>query len=209
MNVDDLRLLVADAMLTLQAARDELRDLDAAIGDGDLGITVSEGARAVRASVEGLPEDATVADLLRACAKAFASANPSTMAALVAAGLFAGARSVGETGEVDRAVCAQILESATATIMERGGASLGDKTIVDALAPTLDVLRGSDGDGATVLKQMVVEAQKAVAETAGLLSRKGRAAWVGERTIGHPDGGATAYLRLLQAIERALQHVDV
>jgi dihydroxyacetone kinase-like protein len=130
------------------------------------------------------------------------------MAALIAAGLMGAARAVGDTAELDRAGALLILETAMSTIAQRGGAELGDKTILDAIDPTLSVLRDSDADDATVLKEMIDAAQAAVTATALLQSRRGRAAWVGERTIGHPDGGATAYLRLLQAIERALAHYD-
>jgi dihydroxyacetone kinase-like protein len=205
---DTLGPLLADALLTLEASRDELRDLDAAIGDGDLGLTISEGARAIREGIATLAEDATVGDILRSAARSFASANPSTMAALIAAGLMGAARAVGDTAELDRAGALLILETAMSTIAQRGGAELGDKTILDAIDPTLSVLRDSDADDATVLKEMIDAAQAAVTATALLQSRRGRAAWVGERTIGHPDGGATAYLRLLQAIERALAHYD-
>ncbi|MDQ1732284.1 MAG: phosphoenolpyruvate---glycerone phosphotransferase subunit DhaL [Pseudonocardiales bacterium] len=208
MKADTLGPLLADALLTLEASRDELRDLDAAIGDGDLGLTISEGARAIREGIATLAEDATVGDILRSAARSFASANPSTMAALIAAGLMGAARAVGDTAELDRAGALLILETAMSTIAQRGGAELGDKTILDAIDPTLSVLRDSDADDATVLKEMIDAAQAAVTATALLQSRRGRAAWVGERTIGHPDGGATAYLRLLQAIERALAHYD-
>ncbi|MDG4768000.1 DAK2 domain-containing protein [Solwaraspora sp. WMMD406] len=206
MNATDLRLLLDDALRTLEAARDELRDLDAAIGDGDLGITVSDGARAAREGVRSLPDDATPAQTLRIIAQRFASANPSTMSALVAAGLLAGARALGDAPGLDRAGALTLLEAATAAIQARGGAQIGDKTIVDALVPTTEVLRRAQNpndEARGVLAEMIDAARQAVTETAGLQSQRGRAAWVGERTIGHPDGGATAYLRFLQAIERA------
>ncbi|MDT4934805.1 MAG: phosphoenolpyruvate---glycerone phosphotransferase subunit DhaL [Pseudonocardiales bacterium] len=204
MSVHTLRPVLADALLTLEAARDELRDLDAAIGDGDLGITISEGARAIREGLADLGDDATVGTILRTAAQRFATANPSTMSALVAGGLLAASRELGDTDTLDRAGCLTLLETATATIQQRGKAELGDKTILDALVPTIEVLRNAAGDDRTVLKEMIGAAEEAVAATAGLQSQRGRAAWVGERTIGHPDGGATAYLRLLQAIDRAL-----
>jgi dihydroxyacetone kinase-like protein len=204
MNGPALRVLLSDALRTLEATRDELRDLDAAIGDGDLGITVSDGARAAREGVLDLADDATPALLLRTVAQRFAQANPSTMSALVAAGLLSATKALGDRPDLDRAGSLLVLEAATATIQERGKAQPGDKTIVDALLPTIDVLRDAEGDDLATLAAMIEAAQKAVTQTAGLQSQRGRAAWVGERTIGHPDGGATAYLRLLQAIERAM-----
>lgn len=205
MNGAGLSRLLDDVLLTLEATRDELRDLDAAIGDGDLGITVSEGARAAREGLRELVEPVTPAQVLRSVAQRFATANPSTMAALVAAGLLAGARAIGDADEIDRLGAQTLLEQATAKIRERGKAELGDKTIVDALVPTLEALTGAGPDDREALAAMIAAAQEAVTATTALQSRRGRAAWVGERTIGHADGGATAYLRLLQAIDRARQ----
>ncbi len=203
MNAATLRLVLDDALRTLEATRDELRDLDAAIGDGDLGITVSEGARAIREGLHALPEAAGIADVLRACAKNFAAANPSTMSALVAGGLLASAKALAGAPVLDRAGCLTLLETSTATIARRGKAELGDKTVVDAMHPTIEMLRNAGPDDHAALSSMIDAADRAVKHTTELQSQRGRAAWVGERTKGHPDGGATAYLRLLQALERA------
>jgi len=204
MNPAALRATLDDALVTLEATRDELRDLDAAIGDGDLGITVSEGARAIRAGLHVLPEESGIADVLRSCAKQFAAANPSTMSALIAGGLLASAKALADASVLDRAGCLKILETSTATIQQRGKAELGDKTIVDALHPTINVLRTAGPDTHEALASMIDAARQAVEDTTALRSQRGRAAWVGERTKGHPDGGATAYLRLLQAIDGAI-----
>jgi dihydroxyacetone kinase-like protein len=203
-NAEELRALLDDALITMEACRDELRDLDAALGDGDLGITVSSGAQAVREGLRELPADATIADVLRVAGQRFASANPSTMSALVAGGLFAAAKRVGDPSSLDRAGGVLILEAATSAIETRGGAQLGDKTIVDALHPSLEALRAAGADDRVALAAMIDAARQAVADTALLQSRRGRAAWLGDRTVGHPDGGATAYLRLLEAIARAM-----
>lgn len=204
MNAQELRAVLDDALTTLEASRDELRDLDAAIGDGDLGITVSSGSFAVRESLRQLEPDADLALVFRTAAKSFAAANPSTMSALVASALLAGARRVAEGQTLDRSTATALLEAAIAAIQSRGGAQLGDKTIVDALVPSLDALRLAPPDVRVALADMADAAERAVAETASLQSQRGRAAWVGERTVGHADGGATAYLRLLQALLRAL-----
>ena len=209
MNAEELRMLLDDALITMEASRDELRDLDAALGDGDLGITVSSGAQAVREGLRELSADASIADVLRVAGQRFASANPSTMSALVAGALFAAAKRVGDRSSLDRDSGVLILEAATSAIQTRGGAQLGDKTIIDALQPTLETLRVAGPDDRAALAAMIDVARQAVADTALLQSRRGRAAWIGDRTIGHPDGGATAYLRLLEAILRAMGHGGV
>jgi dihydroxyacetone kinase-like protein len=195
-----LRALIWDTMGRLELHGDELRDLDAAIGDGDLGITVTAGSRAVVAALAEAQDADTPASMLRAAAKAFASANPSTMAALVATGLLAAAKALGDAAEVDRAAAIALAEAAAAAIQSRGGAQLGDKTLLDALLPSIDALRTADADSRSALHSMVTAAEAGVRSTQDLQSKRGRAAWVGERSIGHADGGATAYLRLLQAL---------
>jgi dihydroxyacetone kinase len=204
MNSRELALLIEEATLELEKSREELRELDAAIGDGDLGITVGDGAIAIRRDLQDIGEDISIAGVLRSCARSFANANPSTMSALVAAGLLAAAKALGDVNEIDRASTISMLSVVAETIQSRGGATLGDKTILDALLPSLDALREAKGSDRNALHAMINAAQTGVLETTGVQSQRGRAAWVGERTIGHADGGATAYLRLLEALLVAL-----
>lgn len=188
---------VLDAALgRLAASRDELRDLDAALGDGDLGITVSKGCEAVRAHLAGL-SGPSPAEVFRAAGAAFASANPSTMAALVGGALLAGAKVVADRRELTRDDVLRFARAAADSVASRGKAQLGDKTVLDALLPSLEALEGGSEAG---LDAMVSAARRGVDDTAPLQSRRGRASWVGERSAGHPDPGATAYLRLLEAL---------
>jgi dihydroxyacetone kinase-like protein len=203
MKGDELRDVLGDALGRLESARDELRDLDAAIGDGDLGITVAGGAAAVREELESASGPATPAEVLRAVAKRFASANPSTMSALVASALLAAAKAIGDTTELDRAAALTVARTAADRIAERGGAQLGDKTLLDALVPSVDALRDAPADAHEALDRMIEAARDGVESTTALQSQRGRAAWVGERSIGHPDGGATAYLRFLESLRAA------
>jgi phosphoenolpyruvate---glycerone phosphotransferase subunit DhaL len=203
-NAAELRQLLEVALTRLQDSTDELRDLDAAIGDGDLGVTVGGGARAVLDALGELPDSAGIVDVLRTVAKSFASARPSTISALVAAALLAASRRLTDPGGLDRDGCVLLLQTSVETIQARGGAQLGDKTILDAMSPSLDALVAAGPDNRAALGAMIEAADRAVVETARLQSGRGRAAWVGERTIGHPDGGATAYLRFLEALADGL-----
>ena len=92
-------------------------------------------------------------------------------------------------------------QQAIPAIAKRGKAELGDKTMLDALVPSVAALEAGSSDEA--LEAMIAAARKGIDDTTGLVSRKGRAAWLGERTIGHPDPGATAYLRFLEALQQA------
>ena len=200
MTGDDLAALLDAALRRLAESKDELRDLDAALGDGDLGITVSKGCQAVRdrlAEMAGAPP----ADVIRAAGTAFAAANPSTMAALVGGALLAGAKAVADRTDLDRDGALQFARAATDSVAARGKAEIGDKTMLDAIVPSLDAMAAAQGEHP--LPGMVQAASRAVTETTPLQSKRGRAAWVGERSIGHADPGATAYLRLLEALQQS------
>lgn len=186
---------------------DELRDLDQALGDGDLGITISLGAHAVIDALTSLPDDATPAEIARDCAKAFANANPSTMAALVAGGLLAGSKTWATLAEVDLAAAGGFIRAAGENIGQRGKTQLGDKTILDAIVPAAEALAAAS-DRAAGLDDAISAAERAVAETRALQSRRGRASWLQERSIGLQDPGATAFLRFLESW-RAVNTVPV
>ena len=200
MNGEELIGLLDRALARLVASRDELRDLDAAVGDGDLGITVAKGCEAARARLADL-SGAEPSVILRTMGAAIASANPSTFAALTGGGLLAAAKTITEAPELDRDAAIRIARAVFESISLRGKAALGDKTVLDAMSPSIDVLERSAGTGAETLAAMVGAAGKAIEETTPLQSRRGRASWLGERSAGHPDPGATAYLRLLEALE--------
>lgn len=177
---------------------DELRDLDQALGDGDLGITITLGAGAVIDALGELSENSSPSEIARACAKAFANANPSTMAALVAGGLLAGSKVWKDVEDVDLAAAARFVRAAGENIAQRGKTQLGDKTIVDAIMPAADALDAGQS-GSSGLDAAITAAEKAVVDTRSLRSRRGRAAWLQERSIGLQDPGATAMWRFLEA----------
>lgn len=198
MNATDLNVHIRRSLAVLPESADELRDLDQKLGDGDLGITVSAGSSAVIAALEQLPVDATPADIARATAKAFANANPSTMAALVAGALLAGSRVWADKTDITVADAQAFVAAAAGSIAQRGKTQLGDKTIYDGLAAVADALADApDSDAA--IEASVAAAADAVERTKDLQSRRGRASWLQERSIGIADPGATALLRFAES----------
>lgn len=194
-----LRQVLLAALPAMLNHSDELRELDAVLGDGDLGITVSAGSASVVDSLQALPEDADAASVIRFAAAAFASANPSTFAALVGAGLLG---TLGELGTADDLVpdeIGRVLRAFTDRIAERGGAEPGDKTLIDVLLPIANALRS----GPVITENVVEVARSAVDRTTQLQSRRGRAAWQGERSIGQRDPGSVAILRFTEELVRA------
>lgn len=198
----DLARAITAALETVKGSADELRDLDQQLGDGDLGITVSAGADAVAAALAAVPEGVTPADVIRTCARAFANANPSTMAALVAGGLLAGSRLLADQTDVSVELAGRFVAAAADNISQRGKAQLGDKTILDALVPAGEAI-ASAPDAAAALDAAIAAAAKGVEDTRGMQSRRGRASWLQERSIGLQDPGATALLRFLESWKSA------
>jgi dihydroxyacetone kinase-like protein len=203
----ELRALLDRALELLAEDEDELRDLDSAIGDGDLGITVSRGAQAARQSIAALAPAATPSEIVRTLATTIASANPSSFAALAATGLLAASRSIVGSSSLSKGDVVTMAQQAVPAIAKRGKAEVGDKTVLDALVPSTAALEVSTSDRA--LAAMIAAARKGIDDTAGSVSRKGRAGWLGDRTIGHPDPGAMAYLRFLEAFEQAWSEVGL
>jgi len=188
----------------LVESADELRDLDQALGDGDLGITITAGSNAVVAELAKLSAEATPTDIARTCAKAFANANPSTMAALVAGALLSGSRVWEGKDEIGLQDVAAFTSAAAGSIAQRGKTQVGDKTILDGISAAADALRSATDTGRAVAA-VVEAAARAVDETTGLQSRRGRASWLQERSIGLPDPGATAFVRFVEAWARVAE----
>ncbi len=198
MRTPELKSHLTRTLTVLIDSADELRELDQALGDGDLGITISAGSTAVITALSQLPDEATPAELARATAKAFANANPSTMAALVAGALLAGSRVWADTTEITVADAHAFTDAAAESIASRGKTQLGDKTIYDGLAAVVTALsEAADADAA--VETSIAAAADAVERTKGLQSRRGRASWLQERSIGIADPGATALLRFVEA----------
>jgi dihydroxyacetone kinase-like protein len=206
MTGEELRTLLDRAFEILAESADELRDLDAAVGDGDLGVTVRGGASAARQAMRSLPDAAIPADVFRVLATAISSANPSSFAALVATALLAGARSVATSQSLTRDDVVTIAQQATAAVEKRGKSALGDKTVLDALIPSVRALEATTSDAG--LDAMIAAARRGIDETTPNVSRRGRAAWLGERAQGHPDPGAVAYLRFLEALQRSIEGIS-
>lgn len=204
----DLRAGVAAACDALEAARDDLCRLDAAAGDGDHGVTMALGARAVRRVLEAHPEaeGATLLALLAPAAGSVGGAIGPLWATLLIhiAGTMraAGPDATTFTTPLLRASG----EAALAGVVALGHATEGDKTIVDAFAPAVQALAEAEtrGDDPVTAARAAAEAARAgAAGTAGMVATLGRAARLGERSRGTADPGATSFALVAEALASA------
>ncbi len=203
-STEQVRAGLTAMSLALIDHADELNRLDAAIGDGDMGVTVRIGAQAVLETV-GSSSDVDLATLLSRAGMAFNRAAASTTGALVAtAGMRAGKVARDENAvAMDVPLLARMVAAVETGIRERGKAQRGDKTLLDALIPASEALTQAASEGVDVQEagqRALTAAQGGCEETVAMRSRIGRAGWIGERTIGQPDPGATAVVIMLQAI---------
>jgi dihydroxyacetone kinase-like protein len=195
---------VASALAAaLAAVHDEITALDAALGDGDLGVTCRLGLRAVLDS----PGAATgnLADALLKAGMAFNTAGASTFGALVATAAMRAAKYARDNAiaQWDLPAIVGATEVALAGLQQRGGAALGDKTLLDALIPALEALRAAQNRGASLadaLADAATAARAGAESTTPLQGKFGRAGWLQERTIGVQDGGATVVAIALETV---------
>jgi dihydroxyacetone kinase-like protein len=195
----------------LAGAADEFNRLDSAVGDGDLGITMTLGCRAVR---KQLPELASgsedIGSIVAKSGMAFNRAASSTIGALFAIGAMRAGKEARDAYQLDLPLLARMVRAAEAGIMERGQAHRGDKTLLDALGPSADALDAAVNEGRTLLEAAEAAAQAAregLAATIPMRAKSGRSAWIPERSVGQPDPGATVILQIWEAFVQFLYEI--
>jgi dihydroxyacetone kinase-like protein len=182
-----------------------LTDLDAAIGDADHGINMERGMSAVLAALD----EAAPADMSALCKQVGMTLVKSVGGAsgpLYGTFFLRMAGALGTGDRVDAADFAKALRAGVEGVVQRGRAEAGDKTMFDALAPALDALDAalsSGGDLAVALADATVAAEKGRDATESMVARKGRASYLGQRSVGHVDPGATSAAMLIAAAASA------
>ena len=184
--------------------RDYLVDLDRAIGDGDHGENMDRG---FKAAVEALEQaqPGSVAEVLKTVAKTLMSTVGGAAGPLYGTAFLRASKAAGD-GELDGAGVAAVIAGALDGIQARGKATTGEKTMVDAWTPALEAARAaaeSGSDGAAVLEAAATAAEVGAAATEPMRATKGRASYLGERSIGHLDPGAVSTSLILRAAVRA------
>lgn len=184
--------------------RDYLVDLDRAIGDGDHGENMDRGFKAALEAL-GQAQPASVAEVLKTVAKTLMSTVGGAAGPLYGTAFLRASKAAGD-GELDGAGAAAVIAGALEGIQARGKATTGEKTMVDAWTPALEAARAaaeSGSDAAAVFEAAATAAEAGAAATEPLRATKGRASYLGERSIGHLDPGAVSTSLILRAAVRA------
>ena len=184
--------------------RDYLVDLDRAIGDGDHGENMDRGFKAALEAL-GQAQPASVAEVLKTVAKTLMSTVGGAAGPLYGTAFLRASKAAGD-GELDGAGVAAVIAGALEGIQARGKATTGEKTMVDAWTPALEAARAAaeaGSDPSAVLEAAATAAEAGAAATEPMRATKGRASYLGERSIGHLDPGAVSTSLILRAAVRA------
>ena len=189
---------------TLIEHRIELTELDSAIGDGDHGTNLTRGAAAASAKVDA-EQPEYLDELFRVVGMTLISSVGGASGPLYGTFFLRVSLSVGHSQQLTPEQLADALEAGLAGILDRGKPELGDKTMYDAMEPAVRAFRATLGEGVASASRAAAEAAEAGRDaTADLVARKGRASYLGERSVGHIDPGAASAALMFDALATAL-----
>jgi phosphoenolpyruvate---glycerone phosphotransferase subunit DhaL len=197
---------LAEAEQQIKAQSDYLTQLDAAIGDGDHGINMRRGFDAVGKALAGQGDGTPPGRLLIVAGKTLVATVGGASGPLWGSALRRAGRALGDSDEFDAGQLAAALDAALEGVIELGAAAPGDKTMVDALTPATRALHEALEAGASLENalQAAADAARGGAEaTVPMQARKGRASYLGERSIGHQDPGATSAAIIVGSLSAA------
>jgi dihydroxyacetone kinase-like protein len=181
--------------------KDYLTELDSIIGDADHGANMHRGFQAVMTKLPGV-QDKDIGAIFKTVGMTLLSTVGGAGGPLYSTLFIQAGNRLNEKMELTLSDWAEALEAANSGIVRLGKAEIGDKTMVDALTPAVQALQEASKDGKTLeegLQMSVDAAKKGMESTIPLVARKGRASYLGERSAGHQDPGATSSYMLLKA----------
>ena len=185
-----------------------LSKLDGAIGDGDHGTNMDRGMKKALERLEATDGD-DIGASLKAVGMALVSSVGGAAGPLYGTLFMQMGQAAAGKSELDLAGFTEALDAGVQGVIKRGKAEPGDKTMLDALGPALDALREADGDDiAGALERAAEAAREGMEATVPLVARKGRASYLGERSAGHQDPGATSSHLLLKTAAEAVGSGD-
>ncbi|MET7288997.1 dihydroxyacetone kinase subunit DhaL [Streptomyces sp. NPDC005573] len=195
LDADFFRRWMAATAASVDREAERLTTLDSAIGDADHGSNLQRGFTAVRTTLEKERPD-TPGAVLKLAGNQLISTVGGASGPLYGTLLRRTGKALGDAAEVSEGQLGEALRAGVEGVMALGGAAPGDKTMIDALVPAVDAL----GDGFAAARSA---AEAGATATVPLQARKGRASYLGERSIGHQDPGATSSALLIAALEEA------
>jgi dihydroxyacetone kinase-like protein len=205
MRAEAFRAWITAAARVIGEQRDHLTQLDAAIGDADHGINLDRGFTAVVSAIESAAP-VTPGAVLTLTGTTLISKVGGASGPLYGTAFRRAGKALGDAADVDLPGLAAALEAALAGVQQLGAAREGDKTMVDALAPATAAFSKAIAEGASdadALAALVEAAQAGAAATISMQALKGRASYLGPRSVGHEDPGAASTALILGTLRDA------
>lgn len=205
----DLKIYLNNVATMIELEKDYLCELDRKIGDGDHGVTMSIGFQAVKEKLDNeLMEEEDCSKVSITTGKTFLNAVGSSVGPLYATGFMRGAKQIKKKETLNDSDLIAFWIAFGNGIQERGQAEVGDKTMVDTLAPFVEVLESEGAESESlhlIFQKAVSAAEEGMMSTKDLVSKIGRSSRLGERSIGAQDPGATSAYLLLNTFQQFLE----
>ncbi|QRM57964.1 dihydroxyacetone kinase subunit DhaK (plasmid) [Sinorhizobium sp. BG8] len=200
--------MIRKVSYVIEDRADWLSELDGVIGDGDHGVTMGIGWRAVRAEIETIGETESIDDICQRIAKAFLNAVGASSGPLYATAFTRAGATTGGRHRLDAAGLVAFLEGAANGVRGRGKAEPGDKTMVDAWVPAVEQAKkalAEGGDLVDCFRAAAAGAERGMKATASIPARRGRSAKLGERSLGHIDPGSASTFLMIDAMRQSFE----
>lgn len=192
----------------VESNKDYLCELDGAVGDGDHGVSMTIGMRAVTRAMKNLPDSVLPADVFQSAADAYADGVGATIGPLYEAAFAAAAKAAQGKSNLNHVEdWALVYEAMAQSVKTLGQAELGDKTMLDSFLPAVEHIRNLASQNSSLNDALSSTGQVALAaaiSTKDLVPKRGRAARLGDRAVGHQDAGATSLAIVLQGFAEGI-----
>ena len=193
-NTQDVQRWLEALQKLFNDQRQRLTDLDSAVGDGDFGISLDRGFTAVKTELSANPP-ADLRAVFQSTATTLIKSMGGSSGPLLGTFFLRAGATCADKSELGPADVVAAVQAGVEGMQQRGKAALGDKTMMDAWLPAVDAMRGAleaGGDLTDVLDRGTAAAEAGAEATKSMSARKGRASYIGDRSVGHPDPGAVA-----------------
>lgn len=207
LNINDITNIINELKITAEKNKDYLIELDAALGDGDLGITMVKAFKAAKFSIEEFSGD-DIGEALKAIGFSIANEAAATMGTLTATAFIKGSEKAKGKKSITYDDIILIANEAIEGIKARGNAEVGDKTVLDCLVPALNSLTKAYEENKSLnegMEEAYEAAKEGLEKTKELTSNFGRAHYYGEESLGKKDPGAAAAFLFIETINKYLQ----
>jgi phosphoenolpyruvate---glycerone phosphotransferase subunit DhaL len=206
LNSANLKTVLKETAAEWRTHSDTLQQLDSILGDGDIGVTVDLGGKAIIDCVASLADD-DIGKILMKCGMSINKASPSTFGTLLASAFMEAGKGLAGKKEIDVKDIGAAGQGAVDGIKKRGNAVVGEKTMLDSLVPAVEAFKqalANNADVKTAVSAAVAAAKKGMEDTKNMKAKHSRASYRPDGGIGVQDAGATAMYYLIESFGKNL-----